>query len=313
MVITIDAQGAAATPEALECAASAALDALVAAAADGAESASTITRLSPGVGFAAQGTHVAQAGPRAALYVGAPPPTGWGGAQEVEEEEEEGDGAAAGGLSGAERVLSLVSELSAMLPDDAVESAKAALEALSDATAGEDGGDGFALVAFDAAEPGSGGPSTLLVARDAAGAAPLWWGTTPQGLLLVGADPADLADCYPSAVEFPRGAFFHSAAAGEAEAGRAEPGARGFIILAGEEEGGAVRPPAPGRLASFVQRGRAPGTGTLGRPPVGPPSYRPVRSIPRVTSAGLLCGAVFRVASEGESLVDLTRPRAGRA
>lgn len=292
MVVTVEAEGDI-TPEALECAASAALDALVASAED---QPATITRLSPGVGFAAQGANVAQAGQRAALYVGKEPPAGWG-AQEEEEET---------GLSGAERVLSLVSSLSSMLPEDAVACASAALAALSDATAGDDG---FALVAFDAAEPGSGGPSTLLVARDAEGAAPLWWGTSPQGLLLVASDPADLAECYPSAVEFPKGAFFHSAAA--EEAGRAEPGAQGFILGGGGDGVGGAAPPAPGRLASFVRGGA--GTPGGGRPPRGP-SYRSVRSIPRVNSRGVMCGAVFRVASEGESLVDLTRgPRAGRA
>ena len=275
---------------AIECAAAAALDALMAGAA-AAEGAFAPIRLAPGIGFAAKGAPgaVAHEGSRAALFYGAAPPASWPVAAMNEETEP---------ITPAQRVLSLVSQLSDMLPNDAVEAAVAAMRSLSEEAAPEGGAgedEGFALVAFDA-ESGM-----LIAARDSAGAAELHWGVTPGGLLLIGADLADLEGCFPSAAPFPAGAVFASRGAAGQDA---EPGEAGFVIVGG---GGAT---APGRLASFVPRAaRSPAS--AGRPPLarGGSDFKAMRAVPRVNEAGVLCGSVFRVASEGESLVDLTRPR----
>lgn len=289
--------------EAVECAAAAALDALMAGGEPGAPPA---VRLAPAVGFAARGlpAAVAHEGTTAALFYGSPPPASWPApAEEVE------GGGGAPPATPAQRAAALVGQLSDLLPEDAVAAAVASLRALSDALAEEEeegeGQLGFALVAYEAET------HTIIAARDAAGAAPLHWGVTPAGLLLIGADPADLAECFPSAAPFPAGAVFASRGSREGE-GSEEPGEAGFVMVGAG--GGAV---APGRLASFVPRSARPASGA-GRPPLarggGGGGFKAIRTVPRVNEAGVLCGSVFRVASEGESLVDLTRgPRAGKA
>ena len=331
LMVVAEGDAATTTPADVECAAAAALDALLGAVGEAweeeAEGQPAAVRLAPAAGFAARGAPyaVAHEGARAALFYGKAPPPSWpvtaavataGGDEEAmqgEEEEEEAPPAPARAPTPtpAERVLSLLGALSEMLPDDAADAATAALRSLSeDLDAGAEGegfeDEGFAIVAYDA-ETGS-----LLAARDAAGSAPLWWGTTPAGLLLIGADPADLAGCFPTATPFPAGALFSSRRGG----GGVEPGAGGFVLVG---DGGGT---TPGRLASFVPRraaaAAAAGTptaatrlGVRGRPPTAPGGFRAIRTVPRVDDRGVLCGSVFRVASEGE-LAGLGGGRVGR-
>jgi hypothetical protein len=132
----------------------------------------------------------------------------------------------------------------------------------------------FAFVIHDAAR------NTVLAARDAAGGAPLFWAAAPDGALLLstslrsGLSEADA----PSVTAFPPGCLF--LAAGGAHPAQC-PGPRGFTMP------GAGRPCAlPGALRSFT------------RPAA------PVRAIPRISSRGVLCGAVFRVSSAGDMAGD---------
>jgi hypothetical protein len=132
----------------------------------------------------------------------------------------------------------------------------------------------FAFVIHDAAR------NTVLAARDAAGGAPLFWAAAPDGALLLSTSlRSGLSEAgAPTATAFPPGCLF--LAAGGAHPAQC-PGPRGFTLP------GAGRPCAlPGALRSFT------------RPAA------PVRAIPRISSRGVLCGAVFRVASAGDMAGD---------
>ena len=126
----------------------------------------------------------------------------------------------------------------------------------------------FAFVLHDAAR------NAVLAARDAAGAAPLYWGAAADGALLfaTAATAPGLGACViPTATHFPAGCIF--LATGGAHPAE-EPGPQGFTL-----QGAAA--PRPGQLRSFARQA-------------------PVRVIPRISSRGVLCGAVFRVASAGD-------------
>lgn len=126
----------------------------------------------------------------------------------------------------------------------------------------------FSFVLHDAAR------NAVLAARDAAGAAPLYWGAAADGALLfaTSATAPGLAACVvPTATHFPAGCLF--LATGGAHPAE-EPGPLGFML-----QGAAA--PRPGQLRSFARQA-------------------PVRVIPRISSRGVLCGAVFRVASAGD-------------
>lgn len=123
----------------------------------------------------------------------------------------------------------------------------------------------FAFVLHDAAR------NAVLAARDSLGAAPLFWGAAADGALLFATSAAapGLAACdKPNAAPFPAGCLF--LAAGGAHPAE-EPGPLGFTLR------GACAA-FPGQLRSFARAA-------------------PVRVIPRISSRGVLCGAVFRVAS----------------
>jgi len=126
----------------------------------------------------------------------------------------------------------------------------------------------FSFVLHDASR------NAVLAARDAAGASPLYWGAAADGALLFATHAAapGLAACEaPTATLFPAGCLF--LATGGAHPAE-EPGPRGFTLQ------GSVAP-RPGQLRSFAR-------------------HAPVRVIPRISSRGVLCGAVFRVASAGD-------------
>jgi hypothetical protein len=124
---------------------------------------------------------------------------------------------------------------------------------------------GFAFIIHDAAR------NTVLAARDAAGAAPLFWAAAPDGALLFASSlRSGVAAGTPSATEFPKGCLFlSSGGVHPAES----PGPRGFTMAGGRACA------SPGALRSFARPTAA------------------VRAIPRISSRGVLCGAVFRVAS----------------
>jgi len=124
----------------------------------------------------------------------------------------------------------------------------------------------FAFVLFD------GRLHRLLVARDASGDRPLFWGATPGGQLLLGSRLDDLAACEPTATEFPPGCLFAVHRHGHHE----QPGDRGWVID-GEE--------MPGTLVSFVAHPDA-------------AHFRAVAEVPRLTGDGCVTGAVYKVSSK---------------
>ncbi|GBF90749.1 hypothetical protein Rsub_03050 [Raphidocelis subcapitata] len=123
----------------------------------------------------------------------------------------------------------------------------------------------FAFVIWDAVH------HRVFAARDAAGAQPLYWGATAEGQLLLGSHLDDLEECDPTATLFPAGTMFAS----ERHIVAFSPGDRGWVLSDDDY---------PGRLFSFIHEpdGRR---------------WRGVKAIPRLTPQGLLCGAVYRVAS----------------
>ncbi|KAL6762685.1 aluminum induced protein-domain-containing protein [Haematococcus lacustris] len=130
----------------------------------------------------------------------------------------------------------------------------------------------FAFVIYDSMR------HRVLAGRDRDGSQPLFWGATGDGQLVFGAEPEDLAACNPSATLFPAGCLFTSERALVAVC----PGERGWVI-----EGDDL----PGDVLSFVAAEDA-------------AHFRGVKAIPRITSQGMVCGAVYKVASSA----DMTRP-----
>ena len=104
--------------------------------------------------------------------------------------------AAATATNPAEAALAFYQEFAARLPLEAEERARVALSQAKG---------GFSFVVFDASQ------GRLFAARDALGLAPLSWGVK-DGLLMFASDPADLAACEPSSVEFGPGTLFVSGA-----------------------------------------------------------------------------------------------------
>jgi hypothetical protein len=158
--------------------------------------------------------------------------------------------------SGISAVSADVASPPSSIEDDAWRAKAAELTSLSG---------GFAFIIHDAAR------NTVLAARDAAGAAPLFWAAAPDGALLFASSlRSGVAAGTPSATEFPKGCLFlSSGGVHPAES----PGPRGFTMAGGRACA------SPGALRSFARPAAA------------------VRAIPRISSRGVLCGAVFRVAS----------------
>lgn len=152
------------------------------------------------------------------------------------------------------------------------DAAAAALDALSDAAAAS----AFAFVAFD--------PATRRVVAARGGDAALWWGVRDGSLLVLATDEADVAGCEPTATAFPSGALWASA-----PPAAVCPGALGFVLVA---EG----PAAHGTMVSFVAAGDAAGDAAA---PGSPRRFRGVKEVPRLDAGGAVCGAVYRVASQG--------------
>ena len=185
---------------------------------------------------------------------------------------------------------------------------------------------GFSFVVYDANQ------QRLVAARDPLGLAPLAWGVK-DGLLLLGSDPEDLAGCEPSAVAFGPGTFFVSGATAPAS-----PGARGFVLRDGPAAAAAAgtgrllsfvpsvaaRPAPAAAFAAALEaereRRRRRSLERLRRrggqePPQAPvssqraaagaaagssaPSWCGIRAVPRLNADGVMCGAIYRVASEG--------------
>lgn len=109
----------------------------------------------------------------------------------------------------------------------------------------------------------------VFAARDREGAQPLFWGTTEEGQLLFGSRVEDLEGCDPSATPFPAGTLFAS----ERHTVAYSPGNQGWVI--NEDDW-------PGQVFSFIKEGT---------------HWRKIKVIPRMTPAGVLCGAVYKVAS----------------
>lgn len=124
----------------------------------------------------------------------------------------------------------------------------------------------FAFVIYDAAR------RRVLAARDPAGAQPLFWGATPDGQLMFGSCLEDLAACNPTATSFPPGTLFAS----ERHMMAYSPGDKGWVIEGTEDY--------PGQLLSFLKADAE--------------HWRTVKAIPRITSKGVMCGAVYKVASQ---------------
>jgi asparagine synthetase B (glutamine-hydrolysing) len=125
----------------------------------------------------------------------------------------------------------------------------------------------FAFVIYDAAR------RRVLASRDSNGSQPLFWGASPDGQLLFGSCLEDLSTCTPSATSFPAGILFAS----ERTLSAYNPGDKGWVI---EDED------FPGQLLSFLKSD--------------PTHWRGVKVIPRITSKGILCGAVYKVASRAK-------------
>lgn len=219
----------------------------------------------------------------------------------------------------AEAALAFYEEFAARLPHEAEEAARVALSKARG---------GFSFVVFDANQ------QRLVAARDPLGLAPLAWGVK-GGLLMLGSDPEDLAGCEPSATAFGAGTLFVSDVATEPTS----PGARGFVLKADPAMAAAAAAGMPGRLLSFVpsgfaaaassppsaaaaalaaererrrrqslerRRGQRPpqapassSKGAAAAAAAGSSSWRGIRAVPRLNAEGVMCGAVYRVASEG--------------
>lgn len=124
----------------------------------------------------------------------------------------------------------------------------------------------FAFVIYDSVH------HRVLAARDAEGVQPLFWGCSDEGQLLFGSMAADLAACNPTATLFPAGTLFAS----ERHMVAYSPGEYGWVIVDDD---------FPGQLLSFVK---------------GEKTWRGVKAIPRITSKGVMCGAVYKVASQAD-------------
>eukprot|EP00877_Chromochloris_zofingiensis_P011519 jgi/Chrzof1/6620/Cz19g03010.t1 len=123
----------------------------------------------------------------------------------------------------------------------------------------------FAFVIYDELQ------KRVFAARDPEGQQPLYWGATDEGQLLFGSTVEDLLDCNPTATMFPAGTMFAS----ERHSVSYSPGEAGWVITEGE---------CPGILFSFIKD-------------VDGTTWRGIKVIPRITSKGTLCGAVYKVAS----------------
>eukprot|EP00798_Chlamydomonas_sp_ICE-L_P007427 gene7427-560_t len=110
----------------------------------------------------------------------------------------------------------------------------------------------------------------VLAARDSQGSQPLYWGATESGQLLFGTELGDLEASNPTATAFPQGSLFSSV-----KPIVVMPGPTGWLIEGDE---------MPGRLLSFVK--------------ADPTHYSNVHAIPRITSRGVIKGAVYKVSSQ---------------
>lgn len=119
----------------------------------------------------------------------------------------------------------------------------------------------FAFVLFDRK-----GCGHVLASKDGKDTQTLHWGCTPEGGLLFGTERNLLDRCNPTATSFPNGVLFSSQGSLLATC----PGSKGWSMLSGHPSG---------HLLSFER-----------------PDYG-VKTIPRINSKGVLCGAVYRVSS----------------
>jgi hypothetical protein len=118
----------------------------------------------------------------------------------------------------------------------------------------------------------------VFAARDPEGGQPLYWGATDEGQLLLGSHLNDLDGCDPTATMFPPGTLFASTKHTVAYS----PGSKGWVISEGDW---------PGQLLSFMMD-------TDGQ------HWRGVRAIPRINSKGQLFGAVYKVASTQQIVME---------
>ncbi|GLI67982.1 hypothetical protein VaNZ11_012193 [Volvox africanus] len=125
----------------------------------------------------------------------------------------------------------------------------------------------FAFVIYDSVH------HRVLAARDPEGSQPLYWGCTDAGQLLFGSVADDLEGCNPTAAPFPAGTLFAS----ERHTVAYSPGDYGWVIVDDDY---------PGLIMSFMKAAKE-----------GDGGFRNVKAIPRVTSKGVVCGAVYKVAS----------------
>lgn len=122
----------------------------------------------------------------------------------------------------------------------------------------------FAFVIYDAVH------HRVLAARDPDGTQPFYWGATALGQLMFGTVLGDLEQCDPTATIFPAGTLFSSV-----RPTVVQPGQWGWMIEGDE---------MPGELLSFVK--------------VDAEHYATVKGIPRITSKGMVQGAVYKVSSQ---------------
>lgn len=141
----------------------------------------------------------------------------------------------------------------------AVDATNRALECLSKVEGS------FSFVIYDELQ------KRVFAGRDKEGTQPLYWGATEEGQLLVGSALGDLEGCDPTATIFPPGSLF----ATERHTVAYNPGDMGWVISEGDW---------PGQLFSFLLDSDG-------------EHFRGVKAIPRITSKGMLCGAVYKVAS----------------
>lgn len=125
----------------------------------------------------------------------------------------------------------------------------------------------FAFVIFDESQ------RRVLAARDPQGGQALYWGGNDEGQLLIGSVMEDVQGCNPTATTFPAGTLFAS----ERHTLAYSPGEMGWVIADDDW---------PGQLMSFIKADED--------------HWRAVKAIPRITSKGLLCGAVYKVSSQAE-------------